>query len=103
MKPQTVARAERLLGGRAVSWAGVESLLWARNEHWTLVLDDGTRAFAKSAWLEPSVTWMRQEWEVYNRLTGPFMPRVVRLGRRRPAAARARGSHRRHLLPASLA
>jgi hypothetical protein len=72
-----VGRAERLLGGRAASWARVESRGWARNEHWTLVLDDGTRAFAKSAWLEPSVSWMRQEREVYGRLSGPFMPRLL--------------------------
>jgi hypothetical protein len=77
MRPEAVARTERLLGGRAVSWAPVESRGWARNEHWTLVLDDGMRAFAKSAWLEPSVTWMRQEREIYERLSGPFMPRML--------------------------
>ena len=77
MKPPTVARVEQLLGGEALSWARVESRGWARNEHWTLVLDDGTRAFAKSAWLEPSVTWMRQEREVYGCLSGPFMPELL--------------------------
>lgn len=77
MKPEAVARAERLLGGRAASWTRIESRGWARNEHWTLALDDGTRAFAKSAWLEPSVTWMRQEREVYECLSGPFMPRLL--------------------------
>ncbi|HZC74692.1 MAG TPA: phosphotransferase [Gaiellaceae bacterium] len=77
MKPETVARAERLLGGRAASWAPVESRGWARNEHWTILLDGGTRAFAKSAWLEPSVTWMRQEREVYGCVSGPFMPQLL--------------------------
>jgi hypothetical protein len=77
MKPEAVARAERLLGGRATSWTRIESRGWARNEHWTLVLDDGTRAFAKSAWLEPSVSWMRREREVYDRVSGPFMPRLL--------------------------
>ena len=77
MKPEVVARAERLLGARAVSWTRVESRGWARNEHWTLALADGTTAFAKSAWLEPSVTWMRQEREVYDVLSGPFMPRLL--------------------------
>lgn len=41
------------------------------------MLDGGPRAFAKSAWLEPSVTWMRQEREVYERLSGPFMPQLL--------------------------
>lgn len=77
MKPDVVARAERLLDARAVSWTRVESRGWARNEHWTLVLDDGTQAFAKSAWLEPSVTWMRQERVVYDLVSGPFMPLVL--------------------------
>jgi hypothetical protein len=77
MKPEAVARAERLLGGRASSWARVESRGWARNEHWTLVLDDGTRAFAKSAWLEPSMSGMRLEREVYGLFSGPFMPRLL--------------------------
>jgi aminoglycoside phosphotransferase (APT) family kinase protein len=77
VKPEAVVRAERLLGGRAASWARVESRGWARNEHWTLVLDGGTRAFAKSAWLEPSVTWMRREREVYDRVSGPFMPQLL--------------------------
>lgn len=77
MKPEPVARAERLLGVGVSSWARVESRGWARNEHWTLVLDDGTRAFAKSAWLEPSVTGMRQEREVYRLLVGPFMPLML--------------------------
>ena len=49
MKPETVARAERILDGKALSWAPVESRGWGLNEHWTLVLDDGRRAFAKSA------------------------------------------------------
>ncbi|HJU37601.1 MAG TPA: phosphotransferase [Gaiellaceae bacterium] len=77
MKPEAVVRAERALGGRATSWTRVESRGWARNEHWTFVLDDGARAFAKSAWLEPSVTWMRREREIYDRLSGPFMPRLL--------------------------
>jgi aminoglycoside phosphotransferase (APT) family kinase protein len=77
VKPETVARAERLLARRAASWARVESRGWARNEHWTLVFEDGTRAFAKSAWLEPSVTWMRQERKVYDCLSGPFMPALL--------------------------
>lgn len=77
MKPEAVARGERLLGSRAVSWARVESRGYARNEHWTLVLADGTRAFVKTAWLEPSVSWMRREREVFGAVAGAFMPRLL--------------------------
>jgi aminoglycoside phosphotransferase (APT) family kinase protein len=77
MRPEVVARSERLLGRRAESWTRVESRGWARNEHWTIRFEDEARAFAKSAWLEPSVTWMRQEREVYDRISGRFMPRLL--------------------------
>ena len=77
MKPEAVARAERALGGRATSWTRVESRGWSRNEHWTILLESGTRAFAKSAWLEPSVTWMRREREIYDCVSGPFMARLL--------------------------
>jgi Phosphotransferase enzyme family len=77
MKPETIARAERVLGGEAVSWTRVESGGWSRNEHWTLVLADGTRAFAKVAGIDPSPAWLRDERHVYSCITGPFMPRLL--------------------------
>lgn len=77
MKPETIARAERVLGGEAVSWTPVESGGWSRNEHWTFVLADGTRAFAKVASIDPSPAWLRDERHVYSCVAGPFMPRFL--------------------------
>ena len=77
MKPATIMRAERVLGGEAVSWARVESGGWSRNEHWTLALADGTRAFAKVASIEPSPAWLRSERHVYSCVAGPFMPQLL--------------------------
>ncbi len=77
MKPETIVRAERVLGVEAVSWARVESGGWSRNEHWTLVLADGTRAFAKVASIDPSPAWLRSERHVYSCVEGPFMPRLL--------------------------
>jgi Phosphotransferase enzyme family len=77
MKPETVARAERLLGSEASEWARVESRGYSRNEHWTVVLADGTRAFAKEARIDPSPGWLRQEREVFAAVSGPFMPRLL--------------------------
>jgi Phosphotransferase enzyme family len=74
MKPNVVARVERVLGTRSESWKRVESRGWTRNEHWTLVLADGTRAFAKEAAIPPSPEWLRQEARVYGSVSGPFMP-----------------------------
>jgi hypothetical protein len=76
-RPEAITRAERVLGASAVSWRRVESRGWSKNEHWTLVLANGTRAFVKEAWLEPSVTWLRQEREVYDLVSGPFIPALL--------------------------
>ncbi len=77
MKPETITRAERVLGGEAVSWTRVESGGWSRNEHWTLVFADGTRAFAKVASIDPSPAWLRDERHVYSCVAGPFMPGLL--------------------------
>ena len=77
MKPETVARAERVLGGDAVSWAPVAYRGWSRNEHWTLVLADGTRAFAKEAAIPPSPDWLRQERLVLDVVQGAYAPRLL--------------------------
>jgi len=77
MKPVTIARVERVLGGEAASWTRVESGGWSRNEHWTVVLADGTRAFAKVASIDPSPAWLRDERRVYSCVSGPFMPRFL--------------------------
>jgi Phosphotransferase enzyme family len=77
VKPEPVARAERLLGGVASSWERVAYRGWSQNEHWTLVLADGTRAFVKEAAVDPSPAWLRQEHEVLRLLRGPFAPRPL--------------------------
>jgi aminoglycoside phosphotransferase (APT) family kinase protein len=74
MKPETIVRVERVLDGEAVSWTRVASGGWSRSEHWTLVLGDGTRAFAKVASIDPSPAWLRDERHVYSCVAGPFMP-----------------------------
>jgi hypothetical protein len=77
VKPEAVVRAERLLDGAAESWRRVESRGWTRNEHWTVVLRDGARAFLKEAAIEPSPDWLRQEVEVLRLVRGPFAPELL--------------------------
>ncbi len=77
MKPDPVARAERLLGAEATAWTRVASRGWSRNEHWTLVLRDGTRAFLKEAAVEPSPDWLRREREVLAAISGSFAPALL--------------------------
>lgn len=66
-----------MLGLEAESWATVDSRGWSRNEHWTMVCSDGTRAFVKLASIEPSPGWVRDEVHVYECVAGPFMPRFL--------------------------
>jgi hypothetical protein len=74
MKPETVTRAERVLGVAAESWKPVAYRGWSRAEHLTIRFADGTRAFAKVASIDPHPGWLRQERDVYGVLSGPFMP-----------------------------
>lgn len=78
MKPEAVVRAERLLDSEATEWARVETRGYATNEHWTVELADGTRAFLKhAATVEPCPTWLRDEERVYAAVSGPFMPELL--------------------------
>lgn len=77
MKPEAVARAEALLGGEAESWAGVARRGYSLNEHWTVVLADGRRAFLKVGHIAPSPDWIRTERRVFELLHGDFMPRFL--------------------------
>jgi hypothetical protein len=66
-----------VLGVSVQSWRRVESRGYARNEHWTLVCDDGTRAFVKLAAIPPGPDWLRDEVRVYEAVRGTFMPRFL--------------------------
>ena len=77
MKPDAVARAERVLGAEAANWARVVSRGFSVNEHWTVGFTDGSRAFLKIASIEPSPQWVRDERRVFECASGPFMPRFL--------------------------
>src|SRR4051794_7348194 len=77
MKPEIVARAERVLGSTAQSWTRVASRGYSLNDHWTVVLEDGTRAFLKIGSVDPSRQWVRDEQQVYAAVQGSFMPRFL--------------------------
>jgi hypothetical protein len=74
MKPDAVVRAERILGSDTHSWARVASRGYSLNDHWTVVLQDGTRAFLKEGSIDPSPQWIREENAVFEAVHGPFMP-----------------------------
>lgn len=77
MKPDAVARAERILGAEAENWARVVSRGYSVNEHWTVGFVDGSRAFLKLASVDPGPQWVRDERHVFESVDGPFMPRFL--------------------------
>jgi hypothetical protein len=78
VKPEAVARAERILGSAATAWTRVTSGGWSVNEHWIVELADGRRAFLKhSAPMEPCPTWLRDERAAYAAFEGSFVPRLL--------------------------
>lgn len=77
MKPTAVARAERLLGSEAETWASPPRRGWSMAEHWTVAFADGTRAFLKTGSIDPIPGWIRDEHRVYGLVEGAFMPRLL--------------------------
>ena len=78
MTPETVVRAERLLGTTAETWAAVLRKGYSLNEHWTVRFADGTRAFLKTGTIDPSPGWIRDEHRILTTLGDvPFAPRLL--------------------------
>lgn len=77
MKPGPVTRAESIVGSDAVSWAAVARRGYSINEHWTVVFADGTQAFVKEGAVESHPEWTRRERQVYDLVSGPFMPALI--------------------------
>jgi hypothetical protein len=77
LKPDAVARAERILGTEAENWARVVSRGYSVNEHWTVGFFDGSRAFLKLASVGSSPQWVRDERRVFECVSGSFMPLLL--------------------------
>src|SRR4029077_19479520 len=77
VSPDAVARAERILGREASTWARVESRGYSLNDHWTVGFADGRRAFLKEASIDPSPQWVRDERHVFACVRGPFIPEFL--------------------------
>jgi hypothetical protein len=78
VKPEVVARSERILGSAATAWTRVTSGGWSVNEHWIVELEDGRRAFLKhSAPMEPCPTWLRDEHAAYAAFESSFVPALL--------------------------
>jgi hypothetical protein len=75
--PGAVARAERLIGAEAESWARVVRTGYSLNEHWTATFVDGTRAFLKVARVDPSPRWLRDEAAILDTVQGRCAPRFI--------------------------
>jgi len=77
VKPEAVARAERILDDEVVSWQRVARRGYSVNEHWVVVLGNGERAFVKVGQVDPSPEWVRNERRVLELVSGAFKPDVL--------------------------
>jgi hypothetical protein len=77
VKPEAVARVERILDDEVVSWERVARRGYSMNEHWIVVLGNSERAFVKVGHVEPSPEWVRNERRVLELVSGAFKPEVL--------------------------
>jgi phosphotransferase family enzyme len=77
VKPEAVARAERILDEEVVSWQRVARRGYSVNEHWVLEPAHGERVFVKVGHVAPSPDWVRSERRVLELVSGAFMPDLI--------------------------
>jgi hypothetical protein len=77
MKPDAVARAERVLGARAERWTRVTGRGYANNERWLVAVDAGASVFVKTAVDEQGADWLRAEHRIYRGVRGDFLPELL--------------------------
>jgi len=69
------AEAERALGRRPLRWETVVGTgFGTNNRRWIAELEGGATVFVKVALDEVSAGWLRQEHNVYSKVTAPFIP-----------------------------
>lgn len=76
MDATLTARVEALLGSPVV-WSAEAEGGFSPATRERVRLADGRRAFVKAATSDATAGWLRDEWRVYSRLTGPFLPTVL--------------------------
>lgn len=77
MKPEVIARAERVLGVPAVTWMQAASRGYALGDRWLARLRDGRSVFVKCAIDAATAESLRAEHAVYSALRAPFIPPLL--------------------------
>src|SRR5881397_187396 len=74
-----VRRVRGLAGLEPVSWRHVTGRGYTPSERWVVTFDDGTTGFAKGGTEANSdvAEWLRIEAEIYRRVSGAFLPRLL--------------------------
>jgi len=77
VKPEAVARTEKVMNAAAAAWTPVASRGYALGDRWLIRLDDGRMVFAKRAISEASAESLRAEQHMYAALRASFMPKLL--------------------------
>jgi hypothetical protein len=77
VKPDAVARTEKVLDAAATAWTAVASRGYALGDRWLVRLDDGRTVFAKRAIGDSTAESLRAEQRVYAALRVSFMPKLL--------------------------
>ena len=69
-------RLTRLVGKQLTQCTRIERG-YTPAEHWRVTFEDGSTAFAKVGSTPATAQWLRAERSVYERISGPFMPKYL--------------------------
>lgn len=75
--PLDMAKVSRLLGSPVTASRPIVGRGYTNNRRWVAELASGTSVFVKQAADETTADWLRREHQVYQSLSGDFMPRVI--------------------------
>lgn len=73
--PELAERIARIAGARPASWTRVPTG-YTPAERWVVDFEDGTSAFAKVGVTDLTSGWLRDEYVVYSKLSGSFIPQM---------------------------
>ena len=75
--PDEALAVEKTLGARPKAWEPVRTGSHTPARRWVVTLPDGSTAFVKAAVDDLTTEWLRAEHNVYESLSGPFLPRLL--------------------------
>lgn len=77
MEPSVISRVQAVLKATPVAWQEACARGCTANKRWVVQLNNGQSAFVKEAVNTRTADWLCQEYYIYARISGSFMPRLL--------------------------